>query len=44
MPIYEFKCNGCKKISEFMKENDFNEIYIVQDYQKIDRVIYGVKK
>ncbi len=33
-----------KKISEFMKENDFNEIYIVQDYQKIDRVIYGVKK
>jgi release factor glutamine methyltransferase len=33
-----------KKISEFMKENNFNEIYSVQDYQKIDRVIYGVKK
>ena len=33
-----------KKISEFMKENNFKEISIVQDYQKIDRVIYGVKK
>ena len=32
-----------KKISEFMKENNFKEISIVQDYQKIDRVIYGVK-
>ena len=33
-----------KKISDFMKENNFKEISIVQDYQKIDRVIYGVKK
>jgi release factor glutamine methyltransferase len=33
-----------KKISEFMKESNFKEISIVQDYQKIDRVIYGVKK
>lgn len=32
-----------KKISEFMRENNFIEISIVQDYQKIDRVIYGVK-
>ena len=28
-----------KKIGEFMKENNFKEIYIVQDYQKIYRVI-----
>jgi release factor glutamine methyltransferase len=33
-----------KKISGFMKDNNFKEISIVQDYQKIDRVIYGVKK
>ena len=33
-----------QKISEFMNENNFKEIFIVQDYQKIDRVIYGVKK
>jgi len=33
-----------QKISGFMKENNFEEISIVQDYQKIDRVIYGVKK
>ncbi len=32
-----------KKINEIMKENNFKEISIVQDYQKIDRVIYGVK-
>jgi len=32
-----------KKISGFMKENNFKEISIVQDYQKIERVIYGVK-
>lgn len=33
-----------KKINGIMKENNFKEISIVQDYQKIDRVIYGVKK
>jgi release factor glutamine methyltransferase len=33
-----------KKISGFMKENNFKEISIVQDYQKIERVIYGVIK
>ena len=32
-----------QKINEIMKENNFKEISIVQDYQKIDRVIYGVK-
>ena len=33
-----------KKINGIMKENNFEEISIIQDYQKIDRVIYGVKK
>ncbi len=33
-----------KKISEFMKGNNFKEISIVQDYQNIERVILGVKK
>ena len=33
-----------KKINGIMKENNFKEISIIQDYQKIDRVIYGVKK
>jgi len=33
-----------KKINEIMKENNFKEVSIVQDYQKIDRVMYGVKK
>jgi len=33
-----------KKINEIMKENNFKDVSIVQDYQKIDRVIYGVKK
>ena len=33
-----------KMINEIMKENNFKEISIVQDYQKIDRVISGVKK
>jgi release factor glutamine methyltransferase len=32
-----------KNINEIMKENNFKEISIVQDYQKIDRVIYGIK-
>jgi len=32
-----------QKINEIMKENNFKGISIVQDYQKIDRVIYGVK-
>jgi len=33
-----------KKINGIMKENNFKEISIIQDYQKIDRVIYGVKR
>jgi release factor glutamine methyltransferase len=33
-----------KRIYEIMNENNFKDISIVQDYQKIDRVIYGVKK
>ena len=33
-----------KIINEIMKENSFKEITTVQDYQKIDRVMYGVKK
>jgi release factor glutamine methyltransferase len=33
-----------KKINGIMKENNFKEISIVQDYQKINRVIYGVQK
>ena len=33
-----------KKINEIMKEHNFKEISIVQDYQKIDRVISGVQK
>ena len=32
-----------QKINEIMKENNFKGISIVQDYQKIDRVIFGVK-
>jgi len=32
-----------QKINEIMKENNFKDISIVQDYQKIDRVIFGVK-
>jgi len=42
--FFEIAQGQSKKISEFMKENKFKEISIVQDYQKIDRVIYGVKK
>lgn len=30
-------------IFSIMKENDFNEIQIIKDYQQIDRVIYGTK-
>jgi release factor glutamine methyltransferase len=33
-----------KKINEIMKENKFKDISIIQDYQKIDRVISGVKQ
>jgi release factor glutamine methyltransferase len=33
-----------KKINKIMKEHNFKEISIVKDYQKIDRVIYGVQK
>lgn len=33
-----------KTINEIMKENNFKDISIVQDYQKIDRVISGVNQ
>jgi release factor glutamine methyltransferase len=33
-----------QKINEILNENNFKEICIVKDYQKIDRVIYGAKK
>ena len=33
-----------KKINGIMRENNLKDISVVQDYQKIDRVIYGVKK
>jgi release factor glutamine methyltransferase len=33
-----------QKINEIMKKNNFKEISIVKDYQKIIRVMYGVQK
>lgn len=41
--FFEIAQGQSKKINKIMKENNFKEISIVQDYQKIDRVIYGVK-
>jgi len=41
--FFEIAEGQSKKINEIMKENNFKEISIVKDYQKIDRVIYGVK-
>ena len=41
--FFEMGQGQSKKINELLIENDYKEIYVFKDYQKIDRVISGVK-
>lgn len=42
--FFEIGMGQLNDVSSIMKENGFNEINVVKDYQQIDRVIYGIKK
>ena len=41
--FFEMGQGQSKKINELLIKNDYKEIYVFKDYQKIDRVISGVK-
>ncbi len=41
--FFEMGQGQSKKINELLMKNNFKEIHVIKDYQKIDRVISGVK-
>lgn len=41
--FFEMGQGQSKKINELLMKNDYKEINVIKDYQKIDRVISGVK-
>ena len=42
--FFELGQGQSAKVKEIMNENNFSEISIINDYQNIERVIYGTKK